>query len=192
MTKTMRIFFAILLMALSQLAIATKDYAIERAYFEDVTGQLSFEDAKNKDYQPIEYILAKGYSSSVFWVRFKIEAAPIIETTLKNKYGDVFVLSIQPPYLDEVRLYDPLLSVTGEKVVGDKHSIDNNDFSSLNFNLAIPRSNESRYVWLRVKSTSTIFMRAQVLSYENFLEMDKTQEFGFSFYLAILILLFLS
>lgn len=187
----MRIFFAILLMALSQLAIATKDYAIERAYFEDVTGQLSFEDAKNKDYQPIEYILAKGYSSSVFWMRLKIESAPIAETTIKNKYGDVFVLSIQPPYLDEVRLYDPLLSVTGEKVVGDKHSLDNNDFSSLNFNLAVPRSNESRYVWLRVKSTSTIFMRAQVLSYENFLEMDKTQEFGFSFYLAILILLFL-
>ncbi len=187
----MRIFFAFLLMALSQLAIANKDYAIERAYFEDLSGQLSFEEAKNKDYQPIEYILAKGYSSSVFWVRLKIEAASIAETTLKNKYGDVFVLSIQPPYLDEVRLYDPLSSATGERVVGDKHALDNNDFSSLNFNLALPKAGEPRYVWLRVKSTSTVFMRAQVLSYENFLELDRAQEFGFSFYLAILILLFL-
>lgn len=191
MTKTVRLFLSILLMALSQLAIANKDYVIERAYFEDVTGQLSFEDAKNKDYQPIEYILAKGYSSSVFWVRLKIQGSPIVETSLKNKYGDVLVLRVQPPYLDEVRLYDPLSSVTGDKVIGDKHSLDNNDFSSLNFNLAIPRSNESRYVWLRVKSTSTIFMRAQVLSYEDFRELDRSQEFGFSFYLAILVFLFL-
>ena len=187
----MRILLAAILIVISQLALATKDYAVERAYFEDVTAQLSFDEIKNKDHQSIQEILAKGYSSSVFWVRLKIDGAAVTDASLKDKYGDMLVLRIQPSYLDEIRLYDPSFSVYGEKAVGDKHLLDNNDFSSLNFNLAIPRSKEPRYIWLRVKTTSTSFMRAQVLAYEDFIKLDKVQEFGFSFYLAVLLLLFL-
>ena len=191
MSKSIRILFTILLIALSHLALAAKDYALERAYFEDVTSELPFDQAKNRDYQSIEHILAKGYSSSVFWIRLKIDGSIDVQPSLKDKYADVLVLRIQPSYLDEIRLYDPEFSVYGEKVVGDKHLLDNNDFPSLNFNLAINKTKEPRYVWLRLKTTSTSFMRVQVLSHNDFTQLDRAQEFGFSFYLAILILLFI-
>ena len=71
--KIIQLFFVFLLCLFNQQAFAVKDYIIERAYFEDKTAQLNFEEAKNQNYEPMGQMLAKGYSPSAFWIRLKIE-----------------------------------------------------------------------------------------------------------------------
>ncbi len=174
----------------SQQAFAVKDYVIERAYFEDKTGQLSFEEVKNSPHEPMSIMLSKGYSASVFWVRLKVEGSSDDEKSLNPKTNQL-VVRIQPAYLDDIRLFDPFVKSDKERAVGDRHSINGDEYQSLNFNFLIPKSDQDRYIWLRVQTTSTNFMHSQIVSLEDCAHLDRIQEFVFSFYLAILCLLFL-
>jgi signal transduction histidine kinase len=175
----------------SQQAFAVKDYVIERAYFEDKTGQLSFEEVKNETYERMGPMLSKGYSTSVFWIRLKIEGGFLPPQSIVHKTDNQVVLRIQPTYLDDIRLFDPIDRTVGNRVVGDRYAWSNNEYQSLNFNFVINKTEEDRYIWLRIQSSSTTIVQAQALSFEDCIYLDRIQEFGYAFYLAILILLFL-
>lgn len=191
MSRTVLKFFSFTLFVLiSQHALAVKNYVIEHSYFEDKTAQMSFEEAKNQNYQPMGEMLSKGYGQSAFWVRLKIESSPTQNKLLSDKFEDKLILRIQPAYLDEIKLYDPIQIDKANRVVGDQYSLDNSEYVSLNFNFVLPKVDQERYIWLRLKTTSTSFMQAQVFSYEDCAYLDRIQEFGFAFYLAILFLLF--
>ncbi len=188
-----RILQSLVIIALwffSQQAMAVTDHVIERAFFEDKTGQLAFEEVRDANYQPMGQILSKGYSQSVFWVRLKVKESfdSYRPNPEKNKQ---LVVRIQPAYLDDIRLFDPLVGAKKNRAVGDRYSIRGDEYQSLNFNFLIPGSDEPRYVWLRLQTTSTSFMQAKVVTLEDCARLDRIQEFGFTFYLAILVFLFL-
>jgi 7TMR-DISM extracellular 2 len=53
-------------------------------------------------------MLSKGYSASAFWVRLKVEGSSPEEGLPTDKLRDKLILRIQPAYLDDIRLFDPL------------------------------------------------------------------------------------
>ena len=178
-----RILF-LLILFYSKLIIAADDYVLERAYFEDKTGLMTFAEAKEQTYQKLEGILSKGYSKSTFWLRLKISEAD-------QRPKDKLILRIQPTYLDYIRLYDPEDLTEKVRVVGDKNINTTNDYESLNFNFFIPKKNYARYIYLQLKTTSTSFINVQALDLSDYIHQDKIQELIFSFYIGILFLLFL-
>ncbi len=73
------------------------DRIVARAYFVDLDGQMTLEQVQQQAFQPYSTPLSRGYTPSVTWLRLDVAPAP--EAAL--------VLLVQPPYLDNVRLYSP-------------------------------------------------------------------------------------
>jgi two-component system, sensor histidine kinase LadS len=165
------------------------DYIIERTYFEDKTGVMSFEQAKDAQYLPIGEILSKGYSHSAFWIRLKIASSGHLSDLVDGSENKL-ILRIQPTYLDSIYLYDSLEPKAISRVVGDKHPLSFNEYESLNFNFVIPKVQKPRYVWLRLTTSSTNFLHVQALDIQQAKQLDRLQELVFAFYIGILFFLF--
>jgi two-component system, sensor histidine kinase LadS len=123
--------FIILILLFQIKPVVAKDYISERAYFEDKTGNLSFQEVKGKNFKKIDSVLAKGYSDSAFWLRLKIN--PLVETNFKS-----LLLRIQPTYVDSIQLFDSADNTNAKRIVGDIYPVISNDYSSINFNFVIP------------------------------------------------------
>ena len=113
------------------------DYVLERAYFEDASSSLGFDQVQNKTFTPFDGLLSKGYSKSVYWVRLKIAA------NTKPELKD-FVLRIQPTYLDEIQLFDPAHPSAKPRLTGDRYAFFNN---GSNFRNAICGHDRSCYIF---------------------------------------------
>lgn len=164
---------------------ATTDYIVDRAYFEDASNQLTFDQVKEKPFVVFNGMLSKGYSHSAFWVRLKI--APV----MTEKADEPLVLKIQPTYLDEVQLYDAAEPLRLGRVVGDRYPYANNDRKSLTYDFLIPASNKERYVWLRLKTSSTNLMQLSVVSEADAIAMDRQFDIAVAAILsALLVFLF--
>ena len=72
------------------------DLIVERAFYEDRTAFLSFEQVRDKDFVPLHNLLNEGYSNSAFWVRIKVD---------DTFQGGKIAIKIIPTYLDEIGLY---------------------------------------------------------------------------------------
>ncbi len=159
------------------------DYVLERAYFEDTSNSLSYDQVQDKPYTPFNGLLSKGYSKSAFWVRLKIEANT--QPALKE-----FVLRIQPTYLDEIQLFDPAHPSGKSRVTGDRYSFEDSEYQSLSYNFVIPADEAPRYVWLRLKTTSTNLMQVRVLDIKGAKISDQVYEtFSIAVISALLIFL---
>ena len=170
----MKKVFLFLLMLLQLLALsasaATHDYIAERAYFEDASNALTLDGVKNKPFVPFSGMLSKGYSKSVFWVRLKISP------TEQSGVTSPLVLKIQPTYLDEIRLYDAAEPLRLNRVVGDRYPYANNERKSLTYDFLIPARSEPRYVWLRLKTSSTNLIQISVIQAPGALNTDRLLE----------------
>lgn len=153
---------ATLFLIFVQLAVMTSvfakshDYVLERAYFEDASSSLGFDQVQNKTFTPFDGLLSKGYSKSAYWVRLKIAA------NTKPELKD-FVLRIQPTYLDEIQLFDPAHPSAKPRLTGDRYAFEDSEYQSLSFNFVVPADNSPRYIWLRIKTTSTYMMQVRAL-----------------------------
>ena len=145
------------------------DYVLERTYFEDTSSALTFDEVKDKSYTPFTGLLSKGYSKSAFWVRLKIAANT--QPNLKE-----FVVRIQPTYLDEIQIYDPAHPSPKSRVTGDRYSFEDSEYQSLSYNFVVPADSEPRYVWLRLKTTSTNMMQVRVLDIKGAKISDRIYE----------------
>jgi hypothetical protein len=72
--KTLLVGLLIQLSVASTALAKSHDYIQERAYLEDKTNALSFEEIQTKSFQPFDGLFSQGYSKSAFWLRLKIEA----------------------------------------------------------------------------------------------------------------------
>ena len=175
----------IILIFLFQITPAiAKDYISERAYFEDKTGNMSFQEVKAKNFQKIDTVLSKGYTNSVFWLRLKI--SPLVESNFRS-----LLLRIQPTYIDSIQLFDSLDSTNAKRIVGDTYPVIANDYSSINFNFVIPGSDKERYVWLKINTTGTYFIATQAFTINEFINTDLIQQIFSAFYIGVLCFLFI-
>ena len=176
--------FIILILLFQIKPVVAKDYISERAYFEDKTGNLSFQEVKGKNFKKIDSVLAKGYSDSAFWLRLKIN--PLVESNFKS-----LLLRIQPTYVDSIQLFDSADNTNAKRIVGDIYPVISNDYSSINFNFVIPGSDKERYVWLKINTTGTYFIATQALTINEFINTDLIQQIFSAFYIGVLCFLFI-
>lgn len=120
-----------------------------QAYWEDKTGQADFAQARTQAYTPYDGVLSRGFTASATWLRVRIQHVPASEPVQH------IVLRVQPNYLDDVRLFDPLDPRDTPRVVGDRSFYAEQEYKSLFFGFVLPASTQDRDVWLRLKTSSS-------------------------------------
>ena len=176
--------FIVLILLFQIKPVVAKDYISERAYFEDKTGNMSFQEVKGKNFKKIDSVLSKGYTNSVFWLRLKI--SPLVESNFRS-----LLLRIQPPYVDSIQLFDSADNTNAKRIVGDTYPVASNDYNSINFNFVIPGSDKERYVWLKINTTGTYFIATQAFTINEFINTDLLQQIFSAFYIGVLCFLFI-
>lgn len=158
----LRHLFAFLLALLTSLAWASDapDLIVERAWLEDASGHLTWEEVRGKEMIPFDGMLAKGYGRAALWVRLRIDPRKA-----ESPETDPVFLRVRPTYLDEVQVYDPLQAPAQLPPVGDRHPLSNLSEPSTNLLLALPRGTQPRDIWVRVQTTSTRIASFEVLEH---------------------------
>ena len=176
--------FIVLILLFQIKPVVAKVYISERAYFEDKTGNMSFQEVKGKNFKKIDSVLSKGYTNSAFWLRLKI--SPLVESNFRS-----LLLRIQPTHIDSIQLFDSADNTNAKRIVGDTYPVASNDYNSINFNFVIPGSDKERYVWLKINTTGTYFIAAQAFTINEFINTDLLQQIFSAFYIGVLCFLFI-
>ena len=140
---------------------AAHDHITQRAYWEDASGQATFEQAQQQTFTPYEGVLGRGYTQSAIWTKFEI----VPPTNAKP--DDQLILRIRPIYLDQIRLYDPLDLSGHPRIVGDQTSYKDEEYKSLAHAFVIPAGQAPRFIWLRLQATSTTLMHVEALAFDD-------------------------
>ena len=169
----------------SAMAAAPTNLIKSQAYFVDPTGELTFAQVQDKTFTPYTGILAKGYSSDVFWLKLRVDQTLGPKSAGQSggfsigqfrQRPDQLVVRVRPTYLDDIRLYDPLELNRPERLAGDRHPWLQDEFRSFNHGFVIPKGSEPRDIWLRLQSTSTMLVGVDVYSYDVTTGLERRQE----------------
>jgi signal transduction histidine kinase len=135
--------------------VHASDHIVERAWLEDPTGQMTWPQVQQQATQPFRETLSRGYGTEVVWLRLRIDPYANSTPPAPTAQAEELVLRIRPPYLDEVVVFDPL--VTGGRVgaVGDLYHPRLDVMQGADFLMPIAHGVEARDIWLRLTSTST-------------------------------------
>lgn len=165
------------------------------SFLEDPSNTLTIADvqsaALDSQFKPFVGILNRGYSSSAFWIKLNIQpdaSSAQSRQVFAQGYGRNFILRVQPSYLDEVALYDPLELGDMPRFVGDRHPVPKDEYRSLNHNFTIAMGERPRTVWLRLKTNSTSMIKVQALPLEQAVARDGTQNLWLGVFIGSLIL----
>ena len=134
------------------------DHITQRAYWEDTSTQASWQQAQNQTLIPYDGVFSRGYTPSAIWIRLQITPPE------QAKDEDKLILRIRPIYLDEITLYDPLDASGKLRQAGDQSEYTAKEYTSLVHNFVVPAGHEPRWVWLRLKTSSTTLMHVEALS----------------------------
>jgi signal transduction histidine kinase len=185
-----KFFITFLLFFFGCTAFANNNFVVERSFFEDKTGQLSFEQARHATYKKIDEILFNGYGNFPIWVKVKIDPNLYRNSNENSSSKSPLIIRISPAYLDQIQLFDPADSNTKPRLLGDHFPWRNNEHSSMNYAFEIPRGDQPREVWLQLKTTSTQMVKVDVFDPKSFDHAEKIQEIIFSIWLGLLAIIF--
>ena len=180
------------------LASQAQDAIMERAYLEDDAGSLTWADVQQAPrataFQGYTGPLNRGYHAKAVWVRLQLQGTPLApqdQGTQLAGFVPWYVLRIQPGYIDEVTLYDPLGTEMVPPKVGDGHLLPRFGYRSLNHNFVIPMSEAPRTIWLRLQTTSTNLIHVEALTFAQATAKDSLQSLLLGIFVAFLLLFFL-
>ena len=159
------------------------DMVVERAWLEDAGGQKTYAQVQAQPLTPYEGVLSRGFGTSAIWVRLHI-ARPQPHVFDPGQKDDL-VLRIRPVYLDDVQIYDQG-KLVGQ--TGDRYHPAAQAPKGLDFMVALPEGPLPRDIWLRVQSTSTRQLFAEVVLGKSLLEQAPYQHLLFSLYVAIILI----
>lgn len=165
------------------------DLITARAWFEDKSASLSFEQAKTQEFTPYTGVLSRGIGKGVIWLRLTFD--PTIKSTETSLVADRAVLRVRPTYLDSIVLYDPAQDLAQPKKSGDLTPVSQDEFQSLNFNFVLPKGDRARDIYLRVESTSTRMIEAQAFTLAELQREDQGLLIFSGLYLGISAIFFL-
>ena len=186
-----KLLFVLFLAAYGPAVLASGQHIIARSIYEDKTAQMTLEQVRNQEFQPVSELYFRGYTHSAYWLKLRIDPRPHEISPEYKGLTDGLILRILPSYLDEITLYDPLELPPRVRTVGDYFPWLSNEFPSLNYTFVIPSGNAPRDVWLRIKTTSTHMASVEAFSIEEFLDAERIQEIIFGIWLGMLITMFL-
>ena len=168
------------LLALFALTAAADDWITQRAWLEDQGGKQTWAQVQNAPFQPYEGVLSKGFGDSAIWVKLKIEA-PVNQQQAAN-----LVLRLRPVYLDSVEMFDPAVPGGVAVRTGDVHHPAFQPLRGLDFMVPLAAGPLPRDIWLRVTSSSTRQIHAEVLPEKKLLEELSYQHLLFSLYVGVI------
>ena len=181
LTLQYRFVLGLLLILFIQGKALGNDLITNRAYYEDISGGMSYEEVKNVPFHEFHDILSLGYLKASVWVRLRIDPKGASEET-------PLIIRISPQYLDSIKLFDPLFHSYGKLVTGDEEPILQQNFDSLHLNFVIPTGTVPRDIWLKVRTKSTLLLDAHALPLVEALKEDRVEDLKYSAYLAILLI----
>ncbi len=186
----LRILFVLTLMIASSAKAFAADLISSRSYWEDASNQASFAQAQAQDFESYSGVLSRGFSQSAIWIR--LEVLP----PLGAKADEKLILRIRPIYLDEITLFDPLDDSGDPRIVGDRSNYRDEEYKSLTHTFVIPAGNEARYVWLRLKTSSTSMINVEAFTPVDMLAREYQLLIGYCLVLSLvmvfLILVFIN
>lgn len=139
----------------------------ERLWFEDQSGQLTWEQVRTQQFIPFANVLARGYGRSPVWVKLRIDPGQD-----RTRSGEMVYLRARPAYLDEIQVYDALQNPEKRPTLGDRHAYPQGAEGSTSFLMTLPRGDEPRDIWIRLQTTSTRLAYFEVL---DSLSLQKSQ-----------------
>jgi signal transduction histidine kinase len=137
--------------------------------------------------------LNRGYSAKAVWVRLSLQGNSLAHPSGATQFAGFapwYVLRIQPGYIDEVTLYDPLATETTPLKVGDRQPVPRFGYRSLNHNFVVPMSAAPRTIWLRLQTTSTNLIHVEALTFAQATDKDSLQSLLLGVFIGFLLLFF--
>ena len=186
-TKHINIFRLLVLLTLmitSMTGAFADDLISSRSYWEDESNQASLAKAQVQVFKPYSNVLSRGYTQSAVWIQLKVSPQQGMNA------DDKLILRIRPIYLDEITLYDPLDSSGRQRAVGDRLNYHDEEYKSLTHTFVIPAGDQARYVWLRLKTTSTSLINVEAFTPLDMLASEYQLLIGYCLVLS-LVLVFL-
>ncbi|MPS47595.1 MAG: hypothetical protein E2592_01185 [Methylobacillus sp.] len=152
----------LIMLALCCLAFSTackaQDLIIKREVFRDPSNSLDIHAVERQQFEPAKKLLTAGYTPDTHWLR--IVVGPSSPQPLE--------LRIRPTYLDEVTLYQPDPDHPGQwlaRTTGDTYPFEERDvLYPTAFGFLIQGQPESTVYYLKLKTTSTSILYAEVLT----------------------------
>ena len=178
-------------------AAAGGNAIIERAYLEDPTNALELKDVRSgpfaQQFKSYAGPLNRGYSKSAIWLKLTLRPLPNPSSySIFNTQGSgqLYVLRVQPSYLDEIALHDPEDLQNSPRFVGDRHPVDALGYRSLNHNFVISMGEQPKNIWLRLKTSSTSLIHVEALPMERAIAKDGLQYLLLGGFIGFLFLFF--
>lgn len=185
---------AVLLLACSVVFVGVspagaQDLVTEKAVFEDTTGRLSFEEARQRTFTPYEAFLNGGYGPAVFWVRLTIGAVPAAIDQPDHPGAGWAVIRMRPVFIDQIELFDPADTSGRPRVTGDRTEWQDAEHRSLTHTFVIPVGPVPRQVWLRMQTTSARQLDVQVMPWQDSNQFDRQDELTSALLIMLLVAL---
>jgi signal transduction histidine kinase len=158
-----------------QFADARRDHISARAWLEDASNSLGYEQVRAMNWTPYVGPLRIGFRTSTTWIRLKIDA-PSPETRPGAERQTRLVLRIQPGHLDEIALFDPRYPDQEPQLAGDLHDWRLSAYRSFNQNLVIAAPTETIEVFLRLRTQTHHGIHVEALQWDEALARDRQQQ----------------
>ena len=160
-----------------------QDHIVERAWTEDATGQMQWEEVQSQPMQAFDGVLSRGFGASIIWVRLRID--PSVSQPA-GQGPDQLVLRIRPVYLDEIEVFDPLAPAGQAGSIGDRLHPRGQVYEGLDFMLPIARGHAPRDIWLRLSSTSTRQISVQAVTLDDLQRLTHVQQLVYAVYIGVI------
>lgn len=167
--------------------LATENAITETAFFQDSSDQLTIKQIENQNFTPYKGLLNKGYSTSAFWIRLKVDSAAL---------KDSLVLRILPTFLDDLEIYQKVDGNWTKKITGDQHAFNDREYQNTSFGVKMSKDLQDQYLYIRLKTTSTNMLSIELVDEKTFYSLEGRRDFaiggyfGTTFIIFIFVLLF--
>lgn len=154
------------------------DHILEQAVYEDPTGKLGINEVVHERFTPIDTILARGYSSSVFWLRLTIQSA-----------GQPLYLVVRPPFLDELVLFSPRADSPDSwstQFGGDTLGALNVPPVHSSYLFEVKPDGKTFY-YLRIKTTSTAMVHVQAMTLPEWLDQSMRSQISQFLFVGLMV-----
>jgi signal transduction histidine kinase len=189
-TFSMARWSALLIMFVTLLGLATRavangpDLIVERAWLEDKGGKLSWEQVQQSGdwhIEPDSPVINRGYGANPIWFRLRID--PTLGPIAPHAK---LMMRVRPSYLDELVLFDPLQAPAEQHAVGDHHARLAVAEHTSSHSYLLPAGTQSRYVWVRLSTTSTRMAHFEVMEESIMRQSNIRIEHFSALYLSVL------
>lgn len=166
-----------------------QNHITRQAWLDDPTGNLTLTQVMEAEqlFQIYDGVLSRGFGASAIWLKLTIDPQA---SEIEGPKRDKLVLRIRPVYLDQIEIFDPLLGQQPAHLTGDHFHPKTQEIQGLDFMVSIPRGEQTRDIWVKVKSTSTRQISIQALSLDELNRRVHTQELLYALYIGVIIVFF--